>query len=101
MVEFVKVAKVADIPADTGKFVEVGGKEIALFRVGDKVYATTNVCPHQGGPLAEGTMDGTAIVCPWHSWVFDVTTGVSPVMPQVRIETYPVKVEGDDVYVQV
>lgn len=101
MPDRVKVATLDQIPADTGRFVEVNGREIALFRIGGNVYATTNICPHQGGPLAEGLVEGTTVVCPWHSWVFDVTTGRSPLMPQLRIDTFPVTIEGNDVFVDI
>lgn len=97
----VRVADVGEIPEDTGKLVEVGGLEIALFKACGKVCATTNVCPHQGGPLSEGVIDGTTVVCPWHAWVFDVVTGKSPVNPAMSIATYPVEVVGQDVFVEV
>jgi nitrite reductase/ring-hydroxylating ferredoxin subunit len=99
MSEFVKVAATSEIAPGTARMVEVNGKEIAVYNCDGKFYATTNICPHQGGPLAEGMLEGTNIVCPWHAWYFDVCTGASPVNPRAKIETYPVKVEGPDVYV--
>lgn len=97
----VKVATVGEIPDDTGKLVEVDGHEIALFKAGGKVCATTNVCPHQGGPLSEGMIDGTNVICPWHAWVFDCTTGKNPLNPSIAITTYPVEVVGADVFVEI
>ncbi len=78
---------------------EVDGKEMAVYNVDGKFYCTSNVCPHQGGPLSEGMLEGTTIVCPWHAWVFDVSNGVSPVNPRAKIPCYPVKVEGTDILV--
>lgn len=101
MGEFVKVAKKSEIPADTGKQVEVKGKEIALFKVGDKVTAISHVCPHQGGPLAEGGLDGTIVTCPWHGWSFDVVSGACTFNPAIQQETYKVKEEGEDILVEV
>jgi NAD(P)H-dependent nitrite reductase small subunit len=101
MGEFVKVAKKTEIPADTGKCVEVKGKEIALFRTGDKICAINHTCPHQGGPLAEGGLDGTTVTCPWHGWSFDVTTGECTFNPAIKQETFNVKEEGEDILVEV
>ena len=100
MGEFVKVAKKSDIPTDTGKLVEVNGKEIALFKVGDKVCAIYAVCPHQGGPLAEGGLDGNVVTCPWHGWEFDVTTGVCTFNDGIKQPSFKVKEEGEDIYVE-
>jgi nitrite reductase/ring-hydroxylating ferredoxin subunit len=79
--------------------VEVDGTELALYNVDGRFYCTSNICPHQGGPLSEGMLEGTNIVCPWHAWVFDVSNGVSPVNPRAKIPCLPVKVEGKDILV--
>ena len=100
MGQFVKVAKKSEIPSDTGKLVQVNGKDIALFKVGDKVHAIYQVCPHQGGPLDEGGLDGTVVTCPWHGWQFDVTTGVCTFNDSIKQPTFKVKEEGEDVYVE-
>ncbi len=101
MGEFVKVAKKSEIPADTGKYVQAKGKDIALFNVQGKVCAISHVCPHQGGPLAEGGLDGMVVTCPWHGWSFDVTTGVCTFNEAIQQETYKVKEEGEDIFVEV
>ena len=101
MAEFVKAAKKSEIPADTGKYVEVQGKEIALFNVGGKVCAIYHVCPHQGGPLAEGGLDGSVVTCPWHGWSFDVTTGECTLNPAIKQESFKVKEEGEDILVEI
>ena len=101
MPAFVKVARLGDIPDAEGLAVEAGGKDIALFRVRDRVYAIANFCIHQGGPLAEGWCDGPIVTCPWHGWTYDVTTGECTLAGGVGVATYPVKVEGEDVYVEV
>ncbi|MBI4564858.1 MAG: Rieske (2Fe-2S) protein [Planctomycetes bacterium] len=98
---FVKVASLSDLAPGTSRMVEAEGKEVALYNVDGKIFASTNICPHQGGPLAEGVLEGTTIVCPWHAWAFDLTSGTSPVNPRLKIETYAVKVENDGIYVNV
>lgn len=101
MGEFVKAAKKGEIPAETGKSVEVKGHEIALFQVGGKVYAVHHVCPHQGGPLSEGGLEGEVVTCPWHGWSFNVTTGECTFNPAIKQETFKVKEEGEDIFVEV
>ncbi len=101
MSQFVKVAKKSQISTDTGKYIQVEGREIALFRVGDKIHAIDHVCPHQGGPLAEGGLDGNTVMCPWHGWQFDVTTGECTFNPSIKQMTYKVREEGDDILVEV
>ncbi|MBI2574735.1 Rieske (2Fe-2S) protein [Candidatus Woesearchaeota archaeon] len=96
----VKVAKKADISPGTGKTVVANGKEIALFNIGGNFYALSNKCVHKGGPLGEGELDNSTVTCPWHGWEYDVKTGQCLTMP-VSVETYPVKVEEEDVMVEV
>jgi len=101
MSDFVKVAKKSEIPTDTGYRVEVNGREVALFQVDGKVYAIHAVCPHQGGPLDEGGLEGNTVMCPWHGWQFDVTNGVCTFNDSIKQPTFPVKEEGDDIYIQI
>jgi NAD(P)H-dependent nitrite reductase small subunit len=101
MSEFVKVAEVKDVPAGTGISIEAGGKAIALFNCAGTFLAMDDTCPHQGGPLGEGELAGTVVTCPWHEWHFDVRTGVNTDDASCKVATYPVKVEGDSVLVQV
>jgi nitrite reductase (NADH) small subunit len=97
---FVKVAAVADVPAGTGKVIETGGKQIALFNVEGTFYAIDNTCKHRGGPLGEGELDGTTVVCPWHGWEYDVTSGANIDDPGVKLGCYPAKVESGDVLIE-
>ena len=101
MAEFTKVASLSEVPDGEGRMVEVAGKEIALFNVGGAVYAIDNTCLHQGGPLAEGELDGTVVSCPWHGWEYELTTGANVVDGSMCVATYEVRLEGDDVLVAV
>jgi nitrite reductase/ring-hydroxylating ferredoxin subunit len=97
---FIRVAAVGDIPAGSGKTVDAGGKQIALFNAGGKFFAIDNSCKHRGGPLGEGELDGTTVICPWHGWEYDVTTGANHDDASVKLGCYAVKVEGDEVLVE-
>ncbi len=101
MAEFVKVAKLADLPPGTCKAVQVSGRAIAIYNVSGTVFATDNTCLHQGGPLGDGFLDGDIITCPWHLWEYNVRTGEKVGEPSLRVATYPVRVEGDEIQVAV
>ena len=96
---FVKVAAIGEIKSGSGKLVDVGGKEIALFNVDGTFYAMDNTCPHRGGALAEGSLDGNVVACPWHGWQFDVTTGECLTNPAAQQTQYQIKLEGDDILI--
>lgn len=99
MSEFVKVARIEEIPTDQGMIVDFKGEEVGLFKVNGTCYAISAVCPHRGGPVGEGSLNGTVVTCPWHGWRFDVCSGVNVINPASRLKTYKVKVEGSDVYI--
>jgi nitrite reductase/ring-hydroxylating ferredoxin subunit len=101
MPQFVKVAAAKDVAPGQGKVVEAGGREIALFNVGGTFHAIDNTCKHRGGSLGEGELDGTVVTCPLHAWTYDVTSGECFDDPACGIQTFPVKIEGDDVLIEI
>jgi nitrite reductase/ring-hydroxylating ferredoxin subunit len=101
MSEFVRVASKRDIPEGEGRLFEVGGRQVALFKVRGKLHAIDNACEHQGGPLADGDLEGCVVTCPWHGWTYDVTTGQSPDDPATRVACFEVSVQGDDVLIRI
>lgn len=101
MSEFLKVATLSELAPGTCKPVEAGGKVVALFNVDGNIYALDNTCLHRGGPLGEGTLNGEVVTCPWHGWEYNVRTGEKVNVPAVKVATYPVQVEGNDIKVAV
>ena len=99
MAEFKKIATVGDIAPGQGHVYDLDGNSIAVWNLNGNFFAFQNVCPHRGGPVGEGEIEGTVITCPWHGWSFDITTGASPVNPAAKLTRYEVKVEGSDVKV--
>ncbi len=96
------VAQLSEIPNDRGICVRVGTLEIGLYRVGERVFAMENACPHAGYPLHEGTVEGRVVICSGHGWEYDLETGLPPgVTADHPLERYRVQVEGDDVLVDV
>ena len=74
---------------------------LAVFRVGETFYAIDNRCPHKGGPLGEGPLDGTTVTCPWHRFTIDVRTGENGRVPGLRVRTFPVERDGDELRITV
>lgn len=101
MGQFVKLASLEELPAGSAREVEHEGRIFALFNVGGEISAIDGICPHQGGPLAEGMVEGTIVTCPWHGWQFDVKTGQSTLGKDLRQSTFPVKVEDGSILVEV
>jgi nitrite reductase (NADH) small subunit len=98
---FVKMASLDELPPGAKKEVEYDGRIFALFNIDGQITAIDGICPHQGGPLAEGVVEGTIVTCPWHGWQFDVRTGQSTLGARIRQPVFEVKVEGHDVLVAV
>ena len=101
MAGFVKMASLSELPPGSAKEVEHDGRIYALFNVDGIISAIDGICPHQGGPLAEGPVAGTTVTCPWHGWQFDVRSGKTPLGAKIKQAVYEVKVEGQDVLVAV
>ena len=107
------VAIRADLPPGERKIVEVAGREIGVFNIAGDFYALGNVCPHKGGPLCRGRLrphvvapavyeidherEDEILKCPWHQWEFDIKTGRALCDRNLRVKTYPVFSEGNEI----
>ena len=98
--DFIKVADTKDIPPSQMKEVQVDGENICIANVDGKYYAIGSICTHEGGPLAEGTLDRYEVECPWHGSRFDVRTGevISPPANEPE-PVYEVKLDGNNVLI--
>ncbi len=97
---FTNACGAAEVIEGRGKAVVVGGHRVALFRHQGRLFATSNVCRHQGGPLGEGRIIDGCITCPWHGWNYQPEDGCSPPPFEERIATYETRVIGDRVWVK-
>ena len=95
------VARAADIPEGERKLVTVGPLSIGVFHHDGRWFALRNSCLHRGGPVATGPIDGHTLVCPWHGFQYDLSTGRLLIDPSARLDTYPVVIENDEVRVRV
>jgi 3-phenylpropionate/trans-cinnamate dioxygenase ferredoxin subunit len=102
MAEFIIVARTSDVAPGSVKYVEIKGHRIALCNADGEFYAISDVCTHDFGPLDQGELDGYQIECPRHGARFDIRSGVVITLPAVLpLDTYPVRVVGDEVQVGV
>jgi nitrite reductase (NADH) small subunit/3-phenylpropionate/trans-cinnamate dioxygenase ferredoxin subunit len=101
MAEFHRVCRVGELQEGEGKTVTVGGKLLALFYTGGQYYAIDDTCPHMGASLGGGWVEDGVVTCPWHAWRFRLRDGAWADNPRLKIGCYPLRVEGDEVQVQV
>lgn len=102
MAEFVRVASVQDIEDPGRMLVEVNDTLLVIIHAGGQFYCLEDVCTHDGGPLAEGELDGVELACPRHGAKFDIRNGHALTMPATKpTRCFETRVEGDDVLVQV
>ena len=99
--EFLTVANTKDIQPSHMKEVQVDGENICVVNVEGKYYAIGSICTHEGGPLADGTLEGYEVECPWHNSKFDVRTGEVTSPPASEPEpAYQVKVDGTNILIK-
>jgi nitrite reductase (NADH) small subunit len=101
MPEWIPVARIADCPEGESREVLAGNRVVALYCVDGTYHALDGICPHQGGPLGQGKLSGCVVTCPWHGWQYDVRSGQHQSIPTLVHHRFPVKVEGEQIYVDV
>jgi nitrite reductase/ring-hydroxylating ferredoxin subunit len=96
----VKVLDAADLVPGKGALVIVNGQDVALFRRGDEILAIGNECPHQGGSLCDGWVEGDIVICPLHGWEFDLRSGACMTVPGESVPRYTATVEDGAIYLE-
>ena len=96
----VKVLDAAALAPGQPALVTVDGRDVALFRRGDEVLAVGNECPHQGGSLCDGWVEGDIVVCPLHGWEFDMRSGACMTVPGEDVPRYATTVEDGAIYLE-
>ena len=94
--QWIRVTSLENIPAREGRAVQIGDREIAIFNLGERLLATSNRCPHKGGPLCDGIVSGTFVVCPLHAWKVNLANGQVERPTHGKdhcVTTYPARVE--------
>src|SRR6478736_7849470 len=99
--DFVTVAKVGAIPEGEGRSFQVGERLVAVFLQNGRYFAIDDLCPHMGASLGAGYLDEEGVVtCPWHAWRFCVHDGKWADNPRLAVDTFDVRVEGNEIQVR-
>jgi nitrite reductase (NADH) small subunit len=98
---FVKIGSLSKLPPGSVMEAHVGDGTYAICSVKGEVHALDGICPHAGGPLGQGALHGATLVCPWHAWEWDCRTGANQMDDGYQVAKVPVKIEGDDILIDV
>ncbi len=96
-----RVCRVDELKPGGGREFVVAGRILAVFHLETGIKAIDGICPHAGGPLAQGMVRGEVVTCPWHGWQFNVETGAHQLNPRLCVPCFAVTVDGNDVYVDI
>jgi nitrite reductase/ring-hydroxylating ferredoxin subunit len=98
---FVKVGSASQLLPGSVMEADIGENTYAICNAGGVFHALDGICPHAGGPLGHGALHENTLVCPWHAWEYDCRTGINDFDPGVAVATFPIKIEGDDILIDV
>jgi nitrite reductase (NADH) small subunit len=97
---FTKITSQSKLPAaGEAREFPCGDRLVCVANVGGTITAMDNVCLHRGGPLGQGMIEAGKVVCPWHGWQWDPTTGEAAHNPGAKLSVYPIRIDGDDVLI--
>ena len=97
MPDFVRVCAQSELPpANQVREFTVAGRAVCVANAGGSICVMDNTCPHEGGPLGEGSIEDGCVVCPWHGYAFDVRTGEAQDAPELKAEVFEAKIEGGE-----
>ena len=100
MADFVTVAKTSEVREGRGKAFTVNGKRVAVFNDRGEFYALSNICAHARGPLARGRIRNGVATCPVHGYAYDAKTGSCQTDSRLKVNTYEIVVEGDEIKIR-
>ena len=90
-----------DIPSGQGREFVVGGRVVAVFHAAERWFAIDGMCAHQGGPLAQGKLDGRCLTCPWHGWQYDISSGENLLTGKRMLDCFAVEERDGEIWVEV
>ena len=99
--DFTTVAKIGAIADGAGDTFTIGERMVAVFRQGDDYFAIDDICPHMGASLGAGSVVEGKVACPWHAWRFDVCDGTWCDNPKLKVDSFEVRVAGEEIQVKV
>jgi nitrite reductase (NADH) small subunit len=96
---FQKLCQLDELVLNAGREFLVDGQIIAVFRTSEAVYAIDGMCAHQGGPIAQGKLDGNCVTCPWHGWQYNICTGVNLLTQKKMLQDFAIEVRSNEVWI--
>jgi NAD(P)H-dependent nitrite reductase small subunit len=99
--DWVAVCRLDEIPPGSGRSLDAGGVRLAVFRAGQDLVALSGICPHSGGALGYGWIDGNEVVCPLHQWRFKLADGRCTTMRGQGVHRFRCELRGEDIWVEV
>ena len=96
-----RVCRLDELTIGKGREFVVAGRVLAVFRLETGVKIIEGICPHAGGPLAQGMVRGEVVTCPWHGWQFDVGSGQHQLNQRICVPSFAAIVDGDEVYAEI
>ena len=97
----IRVTRLSTLPPGSIIQVDIGQDAYAVCNSGGEIHALDGICPHAGGPLGQGALHGSTIVCPWHAWEYDCQTGACDFNGEIKLQKFPVTIVDDDVWIDV
>lgn len=98
---WVKAGPTSGLAPGRSKTIYAEGREVGVYNVKGEFFAIDNICPHAGGPLADGQIEGEAVYCPYHMWSFNIKTGEATFNESICVQSYPCKVEEEFVLIDI
>lgn len=98
---FVKVGRLSLLAPESVMEAAVGDNFYAICNAGGEIHVFSGLCPHRGGPLGQGAINGTRLSCPWHAWEFDCRTGKHDYNSEIKLASFPVQLSGDDILIDI
>lgn len=95
------LTEIGNVPMREGRRVDIAGRQLAVFNLGDRFVVVDNQCPHKAGPLSDGIVAGDAVVCPLHAWKINLATGTveRPTGTAECVKSYPTRIDNGIVVV--
>ena len=95
---FLKIKSLAELPPGSLQQIQVHGSSYAVCNHHGGIRCFDGICPHAGGPLGGGNLDGDQIVCPWHAWAFDCKSGINDFDPSIQLKSHPVVIQDGSIF---
>lgn len=102
MSDYLKLTSISELPGNNeAKEFSIGEKTVCVANVDGVFSAMDNVCLHRGGPIGQGVIEDGKVICPWHGWAWHPTTGEAAHNANAKVPVYAIKIEGEDVLIQI